>query len=217
MKKSIIIIIAICLFSVNVFSQDGTNAAATLEKISTKYKKYKTSKLEVKLVIDVPETEVDVIRNGTAWLKGDMFKIDFDEKILVSNIKTQWTYLKEVNELQISDYDPSSMIFLPSKIFNLYSDDYKYMVQKEFKNSKGELIQKIELSPSDKDQQIFKIVATINVNLMKIVKTQMFEKNGFKYTYEILNFEPNIALDDNFFIFNPKEYNIEEDDITDLR
>ncbi len=217
MKLFKIILFSLCFVSFSTFAQNDTDAAKLLETVSSKYKKYKSSKIEVKLIIDVPEIDKDVVRNGTAWLKGDKFKIDFEEKMLVSNTISHWTYLKEVNELQISNYDESSMIFLPSKIFNLYSDDYIYRVSEEYKNDKGELIKKIELSPKNKNYEIFKIVVSINVNKLKLIETQMFEKSGYRYAYKILNLETNIELDDNFFIFNPADYNIDEDDITDLR
>ena len=217
MKFIKIITILLCMVAVGVNAQNDSEAASLLEKISNKYKNYKTSKIEVKLIIDIPDNEKDVETNATAWLKGDMYKIEFDDKILMSNTESQWMYLKEVNELQISDYNESSMIFLPSKILNVYSSDYLYHMREEYKNSKGELIKEIELSPANKEMEIFKIVVSINTTTMQIIQTTMFEKSGFKYSYKILNLEPNVALDNSFFEFDMKKYNIDPDDITDLR
>lgn len=198
-------------------AQNDVDAAQLLEKISVKYKQFKTSKLDVELSIDVPEIEESTVLVSKVWLKGDQFKIEFDDKILMSNTISQWTYLKEVNELQISNYDPAAMIFLPSKLFNLYSDEYIFRIIEEFKNDKGELIKKVELTPLNKELEIFKIVVSINATTLTLINTKMFEKSGFKYSYEIISLKTNEILKDDFFIFDPKAYNIDIDDITDLR
>lgn len=218
MKNFSLLLVFICFAIFGVMSQNNDpNAAALLEKVSNKYKAYKTSKIDVKLTIKIPEVDETIEKEGSAWLKGDAFKIDFEEKMIVSNTETQWTYLKEVNEVQISNYDPSTMIFLPSKIFNLYSEEYIYRIKEDYKNEKGELIKKIELSPVDKESSIFKIVVTVNTSNLNILETKMFEKSGIKYAYKILKIEKNIKLDDGFFVFNIKDFDIDEDDITDLR
>lgn len=212
-----ITILFISFFALNVNAQNDMDAAKILQDISAKYNKYNSAKIEVKLTVDIPEQKDNIVKNATAWIKGDKFKIEFDDKILMSNTETQWMFLKEENELQISDYDESAMIFLPSKILNIYSDKYVYRVKEAYKNSKGELIKKIELTPLNKEMEIFKIVVSINTNTMEVLETRMFEKSGFKYSYKILNLKPNVDLKDTFFKFIPSEYNLEEDDITDLR
>jgi len=217
MKILQIILFFTCFGVLNLSAQNDTEAESILKSISTKYKAYATAKIDLKLTINIPETKENVVSTGVAWLKKDMFKVEFDERMLVSNTVTQWTYLKEVNEVQISKYDPSSMIFLPSKIFDLYSKDYIYRVKEEFKNSNGELIKLIELTPRNKNFEIFKIVVSINISKMELVKSQIFEKSGMKYSYDIISLKANVKLDDSFFTFDPKAYGIAKDDITDLR
>jgi len=217
MKILQIILFFTCFGVLNLSAQNDTEAESILKSISTKYKAYATAKIDLKLTINIPETKENVVSTGVAWLKKDMFKVEFDERMLVSNTVTQWTYLKEVNEVQISKYDPSSMIFLPSKIFDLYNKDYIYRVKEEFKNSNGELIKLIELTPRNKNFEIFKIVASINISKMELVKSQIFEKSGMKYSYDIISLKANVKLDDSFFTFDPKAYGIAKDDITDLR
>ena len=217
MKFINLIIILFCLNTGNVFAQNDSEAETILQSISEKYKTYESAKLNLELSISIPDTEDDIVTKGEAWLKGDMFKIEFEERMMVSNTVTQWTYLKEVNEVQISKYDPSSMIFLPSKIFDLYSDEYIYRVREEYKNSDKELIKVLELTPIDKDFEIFKMVVSINMTKLEVVKTQIFEKSGMKYAYKILEFDTKVEFEDSFFTFDPKEFEIEEDDITDLR
>lgn len=217
MFRYTIILLMIGFGSISLFAQNDADAAQLLEDLSAKYRTYKTSVLDVNLTIDVPEVDESTVLKSKVWLKGDQFKIEFDDKILMSNTVSQWTYLKEVNELQISNYDPAAMIFLPSKLFDLYSDEYIYRIVEEYKNSKGELIKKVELTPLNKELEIFKIVTAINTNTLTLVNTKMFEKSGFKYSYEIISLKTNMELKDAFFSFDSKAYNIDIDDITDLR
>lgn len=212
-----LILLFIGFASISSFAQNDMDAAKLLEKLSINHQKFTTSKLDIELTIDIPEIEESTILESTVWLKGDQFKIEFEDKILMSNTISQWTYLKEVNELQISNYDPAAMIFLPSKLFNLYSDEYIYRIVKEFKNREGELIKNVELTPVDKDLEIFKIIVSINAKKSSLISAKMFEKSGLKYSYKINSLQANIDISEDFFIFDTKAYNIAIDDITDLR
>ncbi len=211
------ILVLFCIGFLPLIAQNDSEAEAILKSVSEKYKTIESSKIDLELIIKIPESEEDVKTKGKAWLKGDMFKIEFDERMLVSNTKTQWTYLKEVNEVQISTYDPGAMIFLPSKIFNIYSDEYYFRVKEEYKNEKKELVKVLELNPYNKDFQIFKIVVAVNMSKNEVVSSEIFEKSGMRYKYRILSLETNLKLKDDFFTFDPKKYKIEEEDITDLR
>jgi len=217
MKFFSIILIFLSFTTINAFAQNDSEAAQLLEKISDKYKKVDAYYIDVELTIDIPEVKENVNVLAKVWLKGDKYKIDFDEKIIQSNTISEWTYLKDVNELQIGNYDPSSMMFLPSKLFNLYSDEYIYRVKEEYKDKKGDLIKVLELTPTDKDFKYFKIITKINTRTMEIVESIMFEKTGYKYSYKILKIDTNIKLSENFFVFDVNKYKIETDDITDFR
>lgn len=218
MKNRIIIMLLILCFGwTNTYAQNDAEAEKILATIAAKYKAFKTAKIDLKLIIDIPETKEDVISNGVAWLKKDMYKIEFEERMQVSNTITQWTYLKEVNEVQISKYDASSITFLPSKIFDVYSEDYIYRVKEEYRNEKKEMVKVIELTPINKELGVFKIVVSINTDKMELVKSQIFERSGMKIAYEILSLKTNLELKDDFFTFDPEAFGIEKDDITDLR
>ena len=216
MKKISTLLILLC-FITNIFAQNDSDAAILLEKISIKYKKYNTAAMKVKLTIDVPEADKSVVLLSQVWLKGDKYKIDFEDKMMMSNTVSMWTYYKDINELQIGNYDPTSIVFLPSKLFDIYSDKFIYRVKEEFKNSNGDLIKNIELTPINKDGVIFKIVVSINTKTMEIIETRMFEKSGYKYSYNITEMKTNITLEDAFFEFDIIKYNIDSDDITDWR
>lgn len=216
MKKVVIVLFALITLGF-AQAQNDKEADALLKKIAEKYKTYQTAKLDINLKIKQPEAEEEVVQKATFWLKKEMFKIDFDERVIVSDGTTQWTYLKEVNELQISNYDPSSLLFSPSQIFDVYSEEYIYRIREEYKNKKGEVLKQIEMSPIDKDLNIFKIILTVNTKTLNVESTEVLDKSGIRFAYEVVGLEKNPKLADDFFQFDRTKYNIDPDDIIDLR
>lgn len=177
-----------------------------LQAVSAKYKQYKTAELSINLSIDLPEVEEDQTIMVKAWFKGDKFKVDLGDQMFVSDNITMWNFFKEYNEVQISDYIAEEVLFTPSMLFDVYSEDYIYRVKEEYKNVNGEQIKVIELTPVNKDMDFFKIDLSVNQSKNTIVSSKIYERSGMRYTYEINMFTPNVALDDSFFIFKVDEY-----------
>jgi len=169
------------------------------------------------MVVDLPESKDDEIQQGTFYLQGDSYKIELEDTEIITDATTQWTYMKEVEELQISDYEPEENGITPSEIFSIYKKDYTY-----FYNGKEDLDERsyytIDLTPHDKEQPYFKIRLWISVDNSHIDQAKVFDKNGNRYMYKISDFEPNVPLKDDFFSFDVKKYEENgEIEIIDLR
>lgn len=192
-----------------------TEADALLKTVAAKYQKYATAKIDLKLVIDLPEVEDNQVMDVQAWIKGDKFKIEMKDQMFISDNVTIWNYLKEYNEVQINDYEASDALFSPTILFNLYTTDYVYRLKEEYKNSAGKVIKVIELTPIDKEQNFFKIELKIDYSNTSIVEAKIYEKSGMRYIYTIKTLTPNVPLQDDFFKFKPELY--KDIKITDSR
>jgi outer membrane lipoprotein-sorting protein len=181
-------------------------ADALLKTVSAKYQKYATAKIDLKLVIDLPEVDENQVMEVQAWIKGDKFKIEMKDQMFISDNVTIWNYLKEYNEVQINDYEAEDAMFSPSILFNLYTKDYVYRLKEEYKTSTGKVIKVIELTPIKKDQNFFKIELKIDFVNTSIIEAKIYEKSGMRYTYTIKSLTPNITLDADFFKFKPELY-----------
>lgn len=204
-------------YTQNAESQVDEEAKAILDKVSTIYEKYETIKSGFEMVVELAESDEEEKQQGTFYLKGDSYKIVLDDTEIITDAVTQWTYMKEVEELQISDYEPEENGITPSEIFSIYKKDYTY-----FYSGKEDMdkiaYHTIDLTPQDKEQPYFKIRLWINVGDNHIEQAKVFDKNGNRYIYKISDFEPNVALEPNFFSFDVKKYeNSEEIEIIDLR
>lgn len=195
----------------NALAQGGSNsldpaAEKLLNDISRKYKTFKTSKVELDLIINIPESPAPEKLAVKAWLDGNKFRVEMDDQIFISDNKYIWNYMKSYNELQINNFDESDAMFSPSVIFTMYNDNFIYRTKEEYKNAAGKSIKVIELTPVDKTKDFFKIDLTINQTDMEIMRSKIYEKSGIHYSYDIKKFTPNVVLDKEFFIFKTENY-----------
>ncbi|MCB0509371.1 MAG: outer membrane lipoprotein carrier protein LolA [Bacteroidetes bacterium] len=209
MKKILFLIASLSTF-LNIFAQNSnaldTEADAILKAVSSKYHAYKSSKIEIELNIELPDNAENQKIDVVAWFKGDKFKLELKDQILITDNVSLWNYLIKPQELQISDYDQSDPMFSPSIIFNLYTSDYVYRVKEEFKDANGVQYKVVELSPKNKDQEFYKIDLKIAVDKKVIHSAKIYEKSGMRYTYKIKKFTPNPELSDSFFKFDASKY-----------
>ena len=143
-------------------------------------------------------------------LSGSKFRITIEDQTIINNGETQWIFLPEINEVQILKNDPHSMMN-PSKIFNLYKEDFKYnYVGTESKRNKQ--LEIINLFPKE-SQELMKINLAIDAEKKEIHRIIIYDKNGGTYKYKILSYTTNDIIKP--FEFNAKEFpNVE---IIDLR
>jgi outer membrane lipoprotein-sorting protein len=113
-----------------------------------------------------------------------------------------WTFLKEENEVTVSNYEPDPEEITPSNIYSVYQKGYKYLLLEE--NATNQII---DLIPEDKTKKIFKIRLTIGKKEKAIKSWKMFEKSGNRYVYNVVKFQPNPqGVDDKFFVFDKSKY-----------
>lgn len=204
-----ICLILICPFiALNALAQGAdmpidAEADALLKEVSAKYKSNSTAKIELELIIELPEYDTEEAMEVVTWVKGDMFKIDLPGQVFVSDNVTMWNYMKEYDEVQINNFDASNAVFSPSVIFDMYNDKYIYRMKESFTKD-GAKYNVVELVPIDKDEEFFKIELTIDMKDKSIAQSKVFEKSGTKYIYKINSFTPNVPLADDFFTFDVK-------------
>ena len=217
--KRVLSALLIALLILPAFAQNSENsvndpeADALLEKVSDKYEKYKSAKIDYTLVIDVPETDENIEEPGKIYYKGDMFRWETDSRTVVSDGQSLWIYLKEYNEVQITYLLDDEETTRPQELFSLYETGFIYRI-KETKSVQGKNCKVVEMTPIDKEEEYFKIdvsVATANTELME---TKFYYANGYRYAYQIDEYLGNLSLEDDFFTFNLDDYpGIEEYDL----
>ena len=198
------------------FAQKDTQAKAILNQVSQKYKSYDAIKTDFTFTLDNQQAGVKETQSGTliSKAKAGKYKVtlytsagtkDVDKEI-ISDGKSQWTYLKKDKEVQVSEAAKSGDgINNPSQIFTIYERGYKYLYTGDQKIA-GKVYQAIDLTPEDAKQSIFKVRLLIDKVKKQIYSAMLFDKKGNKYNYTVSSFTPNAQVADNVFAWDAKAH-----------
>lgn len=213
MKKFILLIISFLTITSISTSQNSKEADILIDKISKRYKKFKSIKADFTYTIESKAEKISEKQKGKIVIKGNKFRLDIAGQIIICDNKTQWTYSKEINEVNIQNYKPKEGIMRLDDIFTMYSKGFVSRIAETVKENGHELTV-IELAPKDKKKNYFKIKLFVEKQNQQIIKSVIFDKNGSIHTYVITNQIPNIKFEDGYFTFNPKLYpNLEINDM----
>lgn len=204
MKKTFLAVIFLVLVKVT-FAQYDPKALEILEAMGEKYKSIPTYEAQFawSLTNDVENVKEEF--KGKLTVSGDKYRISLPEQEVINNGVTVWTYLPEVKEVNIDNYDKNSGDINPLKIYEIYQKDFKYLYIQE-KSEGGVMCEEVDLVPEKKDAQYFKIKLLIKKKDKVIQSLTMFDKGGNRYKYTITKFVPNAAVAETYFTFDAKKY-----------
>jgi outer membrane lipoprotein-sorting protein len=224
--KKLFIIFLLTSTTNYLFAQKDAAAKVILSQVSAKYKTYDVVKTDFEFTLDNQQAGVKETQTGTliARSKANKFKVTLYganntakpevAQEIISDGKTQWTYLKKDNEVQINAPDNSGEGLNPAQIFTIYEHGYKYIYNGEVKIG-GKVYQEIDLTPEDIKKSFFKVRLEIDKAKKQIFSALIFDNNGTRYKYTLRSFVPNIQVPDNTFSFDVKMHKGVE--VVDLR
>ena len=184
-------------------------AKSILDQLSEKTKSYTSIEAKFTNTFKSTVTEINESQTGTIFTKNNSYRLEMNGQTIISDGETNWIYLKDENEVNITEIDDDENEINPSKIFTIYESGYKYKFIKEDKESYH-----INLFPNE-NGPFSKIELFINKPKMQISSFIMFDKQGSVYKYTIDSFIVNKEIEDEFFMFQTSNYpNIE---VIDLR
>ena len=204
MKKPFLAILFL-FFVKMTFAQYDAKALETLDAMSKKYKSIPAFEANISYTLTNDVEKINEEFKGKITVKGDKYRLVLPEQEVINNGTTMWTYLPEAKEVNIDNYDPNSDEINPSKIYEIYKKNFKYLYLAD-KTEGGVLCEEIDLVPEKKDAQYFKIKMFISKKDKSIQSWTMFDKSGNRYKYTISKFNPNSTVADAFFSFDPKKY-----------
>ena len=223
--KKLFVTIAFCTGAVlSLFAQKDVTAKVILNKVSEKYRAYNMVRTDFDFTLNNPQANIKETQSGvlTAQIKGNKFvvvlyspgnKTNVAQEI-ISDGKTQWTYLAKDKEVQVNNADNSGEGLNPAQVFTIYEHGYKYLYTGEVKIG-GRVYQQIDLTPEDIKKSFFKIRLTIDKMKKEIYSALIFDKNGNRYTYTLKTFVPNPPVSAGTFSFDAAAHKGVE--VVDLR
>ncbi|HVW16277.1 MAG TPA: outer membrane lipoprotein carrier protein LolA [Mucilaginibacter sp.] len=214
--KRLLTISLILTASVQIsFAQKDAQARKIMNAVGLKYKAYNLIKAEFTFKLDDPQANIRNTQTGTliARPKENKFKViiydpankSSETQEIISDGKSQWTYVKKDNEVELNDIDKSEGNINPAQIFTFYEHGYKYIYNGDY-NIGGRVCQEIDLTPEDAKKPFFKIRLEIDKVKKLIYSATIFDKNGSRYTYTIDSFTPNVKLPETIFTYDKKDH-----------
>ncbi|MBB4036453.1 outer membrane lipoprotein-sorting protein [Dysgonomonas hofstadii] len=197
------------------YSTSAQNARDILDKASDTYNKAGAVTARFTLDAKDPKTKTTYSYDGTAYMKGNKFKIEIPDAITWFDGTTQWVYIKDTDEVNITNPTGDELQAIsPSVLFNIYKKgfDLRYIGEK---NVAGKSVYEIELTPQKKGTEFTKIIVEINKINNLFSRISVTDKSGIENLLTIKSYQTGATLADTMFQFSKKDYPNAE--VVDLR
>lgn len=206
------LITAVFLISNVAQAQQDAGAKVILNKMSQKYKSFKTTSAQ--FTLRITQGKNATVKKGSLLLKSNKYKITFPDQLLMSDGNNVWSYVKENEEVELTSARKSADAFEPSTMFTFYQKGYKY-VQEPDQKLNAIIYQVIDLVPTANNSNYFKIRMYIDKKSTSLFKVEVFSKDASRLTYTLQKVQANLPISDTQFVFNKAQYpNVE---VVDLR
>ena len=190
------------LFIVSPFflsSQDDKKALELLDEMSDNYKKMKGFTSSFTYSMNNLTEDIKDSFEGKISVRDEKYILFIEGQKIINDSKTVWTYIEELNEVTISEFDPSEQEISLSNIFEIYKVgfSYKYLGVKED-------LSMVEIYPEDEDKSYYKILFKIN-NSNLLESFTVYDNSNSLYIYSINDFVEE-ELDTTLFTFDVENY-----------
>ncbi len=146
--------------------------------------------------------------SGTIAIKGRMFQATTPQATIWFDGKTQWTYVKQNDEVNVANpSDTEQQAINPYTFIYMYKNGYKSTMVK-----RGTCYE-VHLTATDKKRNIQEMYIVVNAKSYAPSQVRLLRKSGWT-TIDISNFK-KASLADGQFRFNAKEFPHAE--VIDLR
>ena len=187
----------ILISSISSFSNEKIKEEI-LDDIVTRISGYKNISIDFDLLYENISLDIKTNKKGKLIIENDKFSIDLDELIIINNGDIQWTYIKDINEVQISNNELTEGVSNLSDLFKISKNDYKILFLKDEIN-----FYLIELIPKT-IKSFIKIQIKFQKQNKEISEIKVFDKEGGKFIYSINKLTYDLEI--NSFYFDTSKF-----------
>lgn len=215
MRETLIVVCGVILFSaVSVFAQD--NSKAVLSALTKEVDSYSSLYVEYNMLTENKQLNTSKRDAGKLTASKNRFKLTTGNLEVYCDGETQWSYIKDANEVTISLADPDGddIFSNPVKFITGQRKDFKYKYKGEVEVD-GKVLTEIDYYPKDLQAPYSIIRMHLDQKKMQPHSIKYFGKDGVLFTLNLVQYKPNIPVTTTEFTFNPS--GIPEIEIVDLR
>ena len=206
MKKLFIPILMLIPVILPAQSPEVIKAGNILDKVSEIIQSHQSIRADFTFSMENKQADVTDTHKGTILIAGEKYKASVMNVDSYFDGTTLWTYLKEVDEVNISNPDPMDETTLsPSSIFNIHKQGFRYIFAGE-DTIDGEEINIVDMFPEDRDKPYSRIKVYVNKANNHITKISQIGKDGTNYIIDITNMETDVPFEPGMFTFDPDKH-----------
>lgn len=195
--KNLLVLMVIGLFGTISAQENKELAKQILAELSEEAKSYKTMTIDFKL--SIKSADLNESQTGKAYTKGTKYYYSTDEREVMSDGETVWTFMKDDNECYIDEAKEVSGDFNPSEIMTIWDKNFNYQYIKEEKVGETTL-HELKLFPKDpKNSKYHTVILKVNRDKKQVSKVIIKTKDGVTLLFNISKLVPNQDVSESKF------------------
>ena len=192
------------------YTQDNSDAELLLNKVSENIKNYENIYINYAYTLKNIEEDINQTNNGSFVTENDKWRFEMLGVTRIFDGNKLYSISPDDEEVTISSQDPEDETTItPNKMLYFYEDGYyfemdesKYIGNTQFRKK----IQYVKLVPKDSEAEIKYILLGIDTEFNQIYEVIETGKNETVTTISIVDFEFNLPLDKNLFVFDEEKF-----------
>ena len=202
MKKTGLIIVLL-LAAVAAFSQKDPEAVKVLSEFSKRAASAPSVKIDFEITAYDAQEDQETELSGTVVIKGDSYRLTLPDNLIWADSKAVWNFMPEVNEVTITEPDPSDESFIskPSLLFAMHEKGYKVRLLEQ--NTKEWII---DLYPEDISTSLIRIRLAVGKTLYDLKSAEYKTREGMTLTLTATTYDLTFRPPAGYFTFNPADY-----------
>lgn len=187
-------------------SAQDQKAEQILEQLKSELQDQKSLEASFLLTLKNPQGKLMDEKKGRFLLSGEKYRVDLGNQLIISDNNTLWVYLKEANEVQITDFDPDQGGLSPAKLFSGFWDKDYSAHYRGSKTVNGKSCELVELHATGKSAPFSRIQLAVAKEGKQLVSGQFVDQSGGSFEYKILDYKPNVKTQASQFRFQEKDH-----------
>lgn len=215
MKKVILLIISL-FATLLLVAQGSVPQMEILDQVAVKTEKYVGLKIDFTLYVENLHNAKRDSYKGNAIYKTGLYKMDIMGQVVYSDGKTNWTYLRDAEEISITNNgDNEAFMTNPQAILKDYKSKFKVnFISDKFEKNRALL--EFDFFPKQiENKKYSKITIRIDKTKKQIFSVRYVGKDGVNYLIEIDKMLENPTISDSEVKFSKALY--PDADIIDMR
>ena len=198
-------IFSIFLFINSIFAISAQNNADAERLINNFINSVKSEAVRSDFTLKISEKNAVHSQqfSGIVVLRANQFYLEMDELMVWFDGKTQWAYLKESNEVNITEPTEEELAEInPIAIIS----GLKSISAVQFGKVKNQMNHIIELTPKNKNATFTKSEVHINKSSGHLAAINIKYKNGTNHELVLKNYQKNVPIKQKTFVFDKGKF-----------